>query len=46
MVNWACSEVCRLSFKHRKFEQGSEVGLDVYHSLLWGNRVLYCSIIN
>jgi len=26
--------------------QGDEVGLDVYHCLLWGNRILYCSIIN
>jgi len=26
--------------------QRDEVGLDVYHCLLWGNRILYCSIIN
>jgi len=26
-----------------KVVQWDEVGLDVYHSLLWGNIILYCS---
>jgi len=29
-----------------KVVQGDEVDLDVYHRLLWGKRLLYCSILN
>jgi len=29
----------------QKLYMGDEVGLDVYHCLLWGNKILYCSII-
>jgi len=46
MVYSAWSEVRLLSFKHKRFVQRDEVGLDVYHRLLWGNRNLYCSIIH
>jgi len=30
----------------QKVVQRYEVGLDVYHRLLWGNRILCCSVIN
>jgi len=29
----------------QKLYTGDEVGLDVYHRLLWGNKILYCIII-
>jgi hypothetical protein len=29
----------------QKVTQGDEVSLDVYHRLLWGKRILHCSII-
>ena len=28
-----------------KVGQRDEVGFDVYHRLLWGNRIIYCSVI-
>ena len=46
MVCLAWSEVRHLSFNHKRFVQGDEVGIDVHHRLLWGNRNLYCSIIH
>ena len=46
MVYSSWSEVHHLSFRHKRFVQGDEVGLDVYHHLLWGNRNLYFSIIH
>jgi hypothetical protein len=29
----------------QKSYTGDEVGLDVYHRLLWGDKILYCTII-